>query len=57
MARLALPDGRVITVIDTTQLFRACDREIQGVSLNAVEQALVDLVKQSVDTREAGGDA
>ena len=55
MARLALPDGRVITVIDTAELFRACDSEIQGVPLNAEQQALVDLVKQSVKSREAGG--
>jgi hypothetical protein len=55
MARLTLPDGKVVTVIDTGELFRACDREIQGLSLNAEEQALVDLVKQSVGSREAGG--
>jgi hypothetical protein len=55
MARLALPDGRVITVIDTAELFRACDCEIRGVPLNAEQQALVDLVKQSVKSREVGG--
>jgi hypothetical protein len=55
MARLTLPDGKVVTVLDTGELFRACDREIQGLSLNAEQQALVDLVKQSVDLREAGG--
>jgi hypothetical protein len=55
MARLTLPDGKVVTVLDTSDLFRACDCEIQGLSLNAEEQALVDLVKQSVGSREAGG--
>ena len=55
MARLALSDGRVITVIDTTELFRACDLKIQGVPLDAKQQALVDLVKQSAKSRETGG--
>ena len=44
-----------MTVLDTGELFRACGRAIQGLSLNTEQQALVDLVKQSVDSREAGG--
>jgi hypothetical protein len=55
LARLTLPDGKVVTVLDTGELVRACGREIQGLPLNAEQQALVDLVKQSVDSREAGG--
>jgi hypothetical protein len=44
-----------VTVLDTDELLRACGRAFQGLPLKAEQQALVDLVKPSVDLREAGG--
>jgi hypothetical protein len=54
-SRLTQQGGRVVTVSDANQLLLGCNRAFQGLFLNAEQQALVDLVKQSVTLRESEG--
>jgi hypothetical protein len=54
MAWLTLSDGSVLTVSNTDSLLRACGRAVEGLPLNAEEEALVDLVKQSIDWKGTG---
>ena len=52
---LTLADGRKVTSASADKVMDACARAVYRHSLDAQQQVMVDLVKQSVDVREAGG--
>src|SRR5436309_15937633 len=54
MAWLKLADGRVVTISDTDELFRACGREFQRLPLNDAEENLVNFLKQRFDWKDVG---